>query len=248
MATVSVIMPAYNAQSTIAESIESVLLQSFQDFELLICDDSSSDGTLAIIKHYANVDERVKLVNNAYKKGAAGARNSCIEISKSRFIAFLDSDDLWDSTKLYEQVNFMIKHDLSMSHGEYVMFNRNGNIKKVYPKRTIGYSDIIKKCDIGCLTVMLDCSKIESVLFPDSPKEDYALWVVLMKAGYISKAYPGCHARYRKQEKSISSSKFKEISKQYFVLKNFSGLRTISRFYCIFTYAFNGLLKHFFRR
>ncbi|MCL4127089.1 UNVERIFIED_CONTAM: hypothetical protein GTU68_017512 [Idotea baltica] len=238
-------MPAYNSEKTISDSILSVINQEYSNFELLICDDGSTDKTIDIIMKYVENDSRVRLISNKYKKGAAGARNSCINGSNARFISFLDSDDLWDKEKLYVQVNYMLEFNLAMSHGEYLMFDENQNVKKIIPNSIVDYSNILKKCDIGCLTVMLDRLKIGSIQFPDMPKEDYALWVMVMKNSIISSSYPGCYAWYRKQKKSISSSKFKEISKQWYVLKKIANVGYFYRVKYIFTYIFNGVFKHF---
>lgn len=238
-------MPAYNAEKTIRDSIESVIKQSFLDFELLICDDGSSDLTRKIIKEFSDIDSRVKIIDNVFNKGAAGARNSCLKYSKSRFVAFLDSDDLWGRDKLKVQLKFMLDNDVSISHGEYIMFNDGSDIKKIKPPSIISYQNILKRCEIGCLTVMIDTSKVEEFYFPFLPKEDYALWVSLLKKGHVSCLYPECLARYRKQEKSLSSSKFREISKQWIVLEEITSEPFFKRFFYILTYAFNGVRKHF---
>lgn len=238
-------MPAYNAQNTIASSIKSVISQSLTDFELLICDDGSTDGTLDIIKTAMIGDSRIKLINNEFHRGAAGARNSCIKKSCGRFIAFLDSDDLWEPSKLSTQVSYMLSNDLAMTHGSYIMFNDVGFVKEIHPPELISFFDIIKRCEVGCLTVMLDMTKIEEAYFPYSPKEDYALWIKIMKGGLSSYKFPGLYAKYRKQSKSLSSSKLKEISKQWYVLTNIAGLGFFRRLSCISIYVVNGFLKHY---
>lgn len=238
-------MPAFNAEKTIVESIESVIEQKFTNFELLICDDNSTDLTRSIISNYVKKDSRIKLVKNVYKKGAVGARNSCLSVSKSRFICFLDSDDLWEKDKLYLQIEYMIKNNLEMSHGAYVMFDESGDLKKISPPHKISYNNILKRCEIGCLTVMIDTNKINNIFLPDSPKEDYALWVQIMKSGYSSYLTPSCSARYRKQNNSLSSSKLKEISKQWYVLKHIAHESFFKRIFYIVTYILNGFIKHF---
>lgn len=239
-------MPAFNSENTIKYSIESVFSQTFTNFELIICDDGSEDNTIDIIEYYKNKDNRIRLIKNNFAKGAAGARNSCILASNSRYICFLDSDDLWAPEKLEKQINFMKKHRIAMSHSDYVMFDAKNNRKIIQTPQIINFSKIIKKCDIGCLTVMLDRKLIPyDILFPYSPKEDYALWVYLMKQGIKSHNFGECNSFYRKQEQSLSSSKFKEIKKQWFVLKNIAQLNLINRIKCISIYSINGFIKHF---
>lgn len=246
MPSISIIMPAFNSKNTIKYSIESVLSQTFIDFELIICDDGSKDNTIDIIKYYQNEDNRIRLIKNKFTKGAAGARNSCIQASTSRYICFLDSDDLWAPEKLEKQINFMKKHKIAMTHSDYVMFDTKNNKKTIICPQAIGFSNIIKKCDIGCLTVMLDKKLIPyDISFPYTPKEDYALWVYLMKNGIKSYNFGKCSSFYRKQEQSLSSSKFKEIKKQWFVLKHIAQLNFINRVKCISLYSINGFKKHF---
>ncbi|WP_223672803.1 glycosyltransferase family 2 protein [Proteus terrae] len=122
-------MPAFNSDSVITQSIESVLNQTHANFELIICDDLSTDNTKEIIKKYVEKDSRIKLIGNANKKGAAGARNSCIQASTSRYICFLDSDDLWAPEKLEKQIDFMREHNIAMSHSDYIMFDTGKNKK-----------------------------------------------------------------------------------------------------------------------
>lgn len=245
MPLISIVMPVYNAQNTILSSIESVLKQTFTDFELLICDDGSTDGTIDIIHTAISTDSRIQFIINDFHRGAAGARNSCIKKARGRFIAFLDSDDLWEPSKLSTQVSYMLSNDLAMTHGSYIMFNDAGFIKEIHAPDSISFLDIIKRCEVGCLTVMLDTTKINDVYFPCSPKEDYALWIKIMKGGLSSYKYPGLHAKYRKQSKSLSSSKLKEISKQWTVLTGMAGLGFFSRLTCIFIYAVYGFIKHY---
>lgn len=246
MYKISIVMPAFNSDSVIKESIESVLNQTHANFELIICDDLSTDNTKEIIKKYVEKDSRIKLINNINRKGAAGARNSCIQASISRYICFLDSDDLWAPEKLEKQIKFMKEHKIAMSHSNYIMFDTQHNKKIIQSPKVISFSNIIKKCDIGCLTVMLDKKLIPyDILFPYTPKEDYALWVYLMKNGIKSYNFGECSSFYRKQEQSLSSSKFKEIKKQWFVLKHIAQLNFINRLKCICFYSINGFIKHF---
>ena len=101
---VSILMPCFNSQNFIGQSIESVLNQTYQSWELLICDDGSDDGSKYLIQAYEQKDSRIKLVNNKFSKGAPGARNSCLDVAKGQFIAFLDADDLWLPSKLSLQM------------------------------------------------------------------------------------------------------------------------------------------------
>ncbi len=248
MPIVSVIMPAFNAEKTIAESIESVLRQTMDDWELIICDDGSHDKTMPMVEKYAEADGRIRLLANQYKKGAAGARNSAIDSSKGRYIAFLDSDDLWHEQKLEKQLAFMKENGVAFSYTDYRMFiEHQSNGKDLLTADRYDFNDIVKYCNIGCLTVMLDKAFWkEAIRFPFCKKEDYALWMILLKNRKIQAARcPGILSYYRKQANSISSSKQRELIRQYNVLRQFSGMSLLRIAYSLVFYSVNGFVKHF---
>lgn len=248
MPVVSVIMPAFNAEKTIAASIESVLRQTMGDWELIVCDDKSTDNTVAIVEKYTATDTRIRLVDNQYEKSAAGARNSAIDRSTGRYIAFLDSDDLWHDQKLEKQLAFMKKHDVAFCYTDYRMFtDEPSSGKDLLVADNYSFGDIVKYCNIGCLTVMLDRAHWkERIRFPFCKKEDYALWVILLKEGNtLAKRCPGVLSHYRKQTHSISASKHKELLRQYRVLRQFSGMSLPRIAYSLIFYSINGFVKHF---
>lgn len=239
---VSIIMPAFNAGNTIRESIDSVLQQSYDKYELIIIDDSSNDETRLIIDSYN--DARVKVIDNIYSRGARGARQSGIDIALGQYIAFLDSDDLWKKNKLEVHLNFMKTNQCEFTYSNYTMFSEN-NKKEFIAQEKIGFFDIIKTCSIGCLTVVIDRSIISDIKIPDIYKEDYALWVLLLKDFDIF-AYNVNYnlASYRIQKNSLSSNKLKEIKRQYLVLREVAQLSIISSLYCLIPYILNGIRKH----
>ncbi|MEI7230352.1 glycosyltransferase family A protein [Pectobacterium carotovorum] len=243
---VSIIMPAYNAERYICDAIDSVMQQSYSNFELIVCDDGSTDNTALLVKSYTEKDSRITLIVNQCGKGAAGSRNSAIKKSSGEFLAFLDSDDMWHKDKLKEHINFMITNDLSISHTNYFMFDSYGKKKLIKSRNKVGFDEIIQTCDLGCLTVMINKKKISNVFFPLSPKEDYALWLTLMKNGEISYLLDKELSYYRKIKGSSSYNKIKELKKQYFVLRNFGALSFIQALYQIVKYIFHGVKKHYF--
>ncbi len=242
---VSIIMPSYNSALTISESIDSILIQSYENWELLIIDDHSSDTSIEVINCYIK-DPRIKLLKNHFLKGAAGARRTGIELSNGRYIAFLDSDDVWHSTKLEMQIEFMMKNNFAFTYTNYSTFKRDiiQVNKKVKSPKFINYNTLIKCCNIGCLTVVLDKNKFENFEYGHHPKEDYAFWLKLLKqieCGYnlnIDLAY------YRISDNSLSSKKFNELFKQWHVIRHVEQNSLIKSIYCILHYSFNGLIKH----
>jgi len=238
---ISIVMPAFNAEKTIMDSIQSVIEQSYTHWELLICDDSSTDNTKSIVNSFK--DSRIKLIENSFSKGAAGARNSCLEKTAGRFVSFLDSDDLWHKNKLKRQLSFMIARECYFSFCNYNVLV-DGRVKGCFlAPAKISYNDLLKTCSIGCLTVMLDKKFFQEVLFPYTAKEDYYLWLKLLQNKKVC-AYNVNEvlATYRISEKSISANKFKEIFRQWKVLSRFEA-SYFKRVYYLCCYIVNGLMK-----
>lgn len=176
---VSIIMPSYNTASFIAESIQSVLAQSYKDWELLIVDDCSSDNTDQVVKPYLS-DERIIFLKNEKNSGAAVSRNTALREAKGKWIAFLDSDDLWMPDKLKKQVSFMETNGYHFSYTNYAEIDtedhRNG-ITVTGPKR-ITKTGFFNYCWPGCLTVMYDREAVGLIQIADIKKNnDYAMWL-----------------------------------------------------------------------
>lgn len=242
-------MPCYNSESYLKYSIGSVLGQSFSDFSLIIIDDGSSDGTLNILNQYLKVDDRVQVFNNEYEKGSAGARNTGLsKVNCSDYIAFIDSDDIWDESKLEKQIKFMSDNDLYFCYTPYSVIDDYGSkIGVFYTKRFFSRKRLLFTCDIGCSTVMISNKIPCSIRFPIINKEDYALWLNISKnineekIGVLFEAL----TLYRKSSCSVSSNKWKEIYRQNEILKSYTDLNLSGRLLSLFLYAIFGLKKHF---
>lgn len=176
---VSIIMPSYNTASFIAESIQSVLAQSYKDWELIIVDDCSPDNTDEVVRTFL-IDERIKFFKNEKNSGAAVSRNRALREAKGKWIAFLDSDDLWMPDKLKKQVSFMKKNGYHFSYTNYAEIDtedkRNG-ITVTGPKK-ITKTGFFNYCWPGCLTVMYDAETVGLIQIADIKKNnDYAMWL-----------------------------------------------------------------------
>lgn len=202
---VSVITPSFNTSEYIGKTIESVQNQTYQNWELIIVDDCSSDATDFIVEPYLN-DHRIKYLKNEKNLGAALSRNRALREAKGKWIAFLDSDDLWSQEKLERQILFMKENNYFFSYTEYEEIDENGialGVKVSGPKH-ISNAGMNAYCWPGCLTVMFDAEKIGLIQIKDIKKNnDYAVWLKVCK---MSK----CHllkevlAKYRKRSNSIS--------------------------------------------
>lgn len=217
MPLVSVVMPVYNSAATLGAAIRSVLAQTHTDLELLATDDASTDESMDMLKDFARQDERV-LPEAAPKGGAARARNRAIERARGDYIAFLDSDDMWLPTKAEQQLEFAARVDAPLTFtsyykmdaeydGEAVDFTSNGRV--VWARDQVDYRAMLTQDHIGALTAMYDRNALGSRLMPDMPKrQDYALWLSIMRDGAVARGLREPLAVYRSQRAgSLSSNK-----------------------------------------
>lgn len=243
---VSVIMPSFNSSRTIRDSINSVLNQKHKNLELIIIDDCSKDNSLEVIKSFA--DERIILLSTPKNSGAAVSRNLGILQASGRYIAFLDSDDLWDEEKLTKQIEFMEKNNCPFSYTNYKVFNEKTNsiICDFKSKDTATYKSLLWNSYIGCLTVCYDTFTLGKVYMPENAikKEDYACWLSILKKGFIGKNVGESLATYRISGSSVSSSKAKMAKYQWFLFRKVEKINPFKSFFLMISYTINGLKKY----
>lgn len=235
-ALVSIITPVFNSEKYISDTIESVLLQTYMQWEHILVDDCSSDTSEAIIKSYQARDPRIKYHSLKINSGAGIARNKGIELAKGNYIAFLDSDDLWYPEKLEKQLHFMQKNGYHFTFTDYDMINENGQklSKIVKAKPVLTYKKALFKNPIGCLSVMYDVDFFEKKYMPVIRKrQDYGLWLELLKKtnGY---GLNECLASYRMGNESISANKLALIKYEWKLYREVEGLSWVkSLFYLV---------------
>ncbi|GIN96857.1 glycosyl transferase [Siminovitchia terrae] len=245
---VSIIMPAYNAEKYIAYSIESIIAQDYPNWELLVVDDCSNDGTRKILEKYSNLDNRIKLISLDNNCGVAKARNIAINNSNGKYIAFLDSDDIWHPDKLTEQISFMSKNNYPFSFTSYELIDAEGQeTKKIInapPK--VDYQGLLKGNIIGCLTVVIDKGHYQNISMPVIKHEDYATWLQLLKGGSTAYGMSKVLAQYRKTNTSVSSNKVKSVLWTWNIYRSYLQLGLFKSVFCITSYAVNAFKKHYF--
>ena len=179
---VSVIMPSYNTSQYIAQSIQSVIDQTYKNWELIIVDDCSTDNTDEIIMSFD--DDRIRYFKNESNSGAAISRNRALQEAKGKWVAFLDSDDLWLPQKLEKQIDFMEKNEYKFTYTAYKEMTEKGIPNGVFvtgPKR-INKRKMFNYCWLGCLTVMYDANCVGNIQIADLKKNnDYAMWLKCIK-------------------------------------------------------------------
>lgn len=240
-------MPSYNSEDFIAESIDSVLNQTYCNWELLITDDGSNDSTVNIIKSYQLRDKRIKLFISETNGGAAEARNNSIENSNGRFIAFLDSDDLWERSKLELQVSFMVKNNIAFSYTNFVGFSDSAKDKLFSCPDQVSYSELLCGNSIGCLTAVYDKEIVGKRLMPLIRKrQDMGLWLSILKDGFIAHRVGSQPlARYR-MDSGMTKNKMKVIKYQWRLYREILKLPYFMSCKLFFKYAIHSILKHKF--
>lgn len=216
---VSIIMPSYNTGRFIKETIESVLAQSYPAWELIIVDDCSTDNTDDVVSQYLT-DERIRYIKNEINSGAAVSRNRALREAKGKWIAFLDSDDLWEADKLQKQILFMKDNGYHFSYTNYVEIDEKSKLngKSVTGPKCISKHGMYNYCWMGCLTVMYDADAVGLIQIADIKKNnDYAMWLKVCKKA-------NCYllddnlARYRKRSGSISNHGYMKLIKWHYKL------------------------------
>lgn len=228
MSIISIIMPAYNASSFISESIDSVLNQSYGNWELIIVNDNSSDTTVDVVTPYL-ADERIKLINNTANLGGAGSRNVAIKESKGRYIAFLDSDDLWHKNKLSSHIEFMKDNEVGFTYSNYQQFYNDKNNALIMAPIKVNYKQMLKSNFIGCLTVVYDTSLFGKFYFPETKKRhDFALWLNMLKKFDFAYNVGEVLANYRVHNASLSSNKKDAFQSYFYILHTLQELNYLS--------------------
>lgn len=242
---VSIIVPMYNAEKFIGKTIESVLSQTYENWEMLIMNDVSTDNSLAVASEFVKKDKRIKIVNTEKNVGVVKGRNFLIELASGKYIAFLDSDDYWHSEKLEKQINFMKEKNASISCTEYTRVRENGEkINEVVIKSEISYTDMLKNNYLGCLTVMYDVEKIGKRYFKELDKnEDYVLWLEIVKDVKTIYGLKENLAYYRVLDNSRSSNKAKTAKVRWEIYRKIEKLPLLKSIYYFIHYAVRAVLK-----
>ncbi len=243
---ISIIVPMYNAEKFIGKTIESVLAQTYQNWEMLIMNDVSTDNSLAIVSVYAKKDERIKIVNTEKNVGVVKGRNFLIDLASGKYIAFLDADDYWHNEKLEKQIKFMKEKNASISCTEYTRVKENEEkINDVIIKEEISYNDMLKNNYLGCLTVIYDAEKIGKRYFKELEKnEDYVLWLEIVKDVNTIYGLKENLAYYRVLDNSRSSNKVKTAKVRWEIYRKIEKLSLLKSIYYFLHYAIRAVLKN----
>ena len=243
---VTVITANYNANEFIVQTIESVLSQEYQNWEMIIIDDLSTDDSIKTIKSYQKKDSRIKLIELKENGGPAIARNIGIKQANGRYIAFLDSDDVWTNDKLRKQIGFMRDKDIPFSYASYDLIDEeNNNMGEFLVEGKVNYKGLLKTCDIGCLTAVYDTRQLGRIEMPIIlRRQDYGLWLKLLKKTDYAYAIEDKLGIYRLRKSSISSNKKRAAAYQWKIYRDIEQLNIFKSVYYFIHYAINGFKKY----
>ena len=243
---VSVLMPCYNMERFIADTIRAVIHQTFAQWELLIVDDASTDGTVALVQGFTENDDRIRFHVNTEHCGIAPTRNRCIQEAKGRFFAFLDADDIWHPEKLERQLHFMLERQIGFSYSAYDLVDESGKPlgKTIKTAGNLSYKDYLHNTIIGCSTVMIDTDRVGRVVVPDfRTSEDTATWLDILKKGFTAYAIEEPLTSYKIRQNSASSNKLKASADLWRVYRKHEKLPLHTAIYSFLCYVFHAIKK-----
>lgn len=242
---VSIIVPVYNASKFIENTIDTVMKQTYQDFELIFVDDLSTDDSVEKIKKYT--DKRIKIISLEKKGMAAGARNRGILEAQGEYICYLDADDLWDKNKLSKQVAFMKEHCCAFSFTGYEFASEFGipTGKKVFIPNKLNYKQALKNTTIFTTTVMFNMNYItkEEIFMPNVKSEDTASWWSILKRGYTAYGLNEILSFYRRSDHTLSSNKIEAIRRIWYLYRKHEKLNLLYSIICFICYAYHAVLR-----
>jgi teichuronic acid biosynthesis glycosyltransferase TuaG len=245
MPLVSIITPSWNVERFIGETIDSVRAQTIGDWELLIADDCSTDQTAAVVGRYAAADPRIKLIRQPRNGGPALARQAAIDNARGRFLAFLDSDDLWLPAKLERQIEFAMQNRAALSYTAFRRINESGTItgRLITVPRSLTYEQLLKNTSIATVTALVDRELVDNVSMKNEHYDDFCLWLSILKQGHAAHGLNEDLARYRVRGVSVSSRPFRSAGWVWHIYRKVEQLPVIKAAWCFAHWATRAWLK-----
>lgn len=244
---ISIVMPVYNAASYLEETIHTVQAQTCENWELIAVDDCSGDNSFAILAAMAAEDPRIRPVRQPQNGGAARARNTGIAHARGRYLAFLDSDDLWAADKLKKELAFLREKQAAFVFTAYEFGDSEGrgNGKIVHVPAQLTYREALSRTVIFTTTVMFDLNRIDRslVCMPEVKSEDTATWWKILRAGYTAWGLDENLAVYRRPAKSLSSNKLEAIRRIWNLYRRQEKLSVVRSAYHLFFWAYRAAAR-----
>jgi teichuronic acid biosynthesis glycosyltransferase TuaG len=245
MPLVSIITPSWNVERLIGETIASVQAQTFGDWELLIADDCSTDNTAAVIEGHSAKDPRVKLIRQPRNGGPALARQAAIEQAKGRFIAFLDSDDLWLPAKLERQLAFAREHRAALTFTAFRRINEDGSVtgRLIAVPASLTYDQLLRNTAIATLTALVDREIAGAIAMKNEGYDDFCLWLDVLRPGHVAHGLNEDLARYRVRGVSVSSRPMRSAGWVWHIYRGVERLSLAKSAWCFAHWSARAWLK-----
>jgi teichuronic acid biosynthesis glycosyltransferase TuaG len=243
---VSIVMPAYNAAAHVAMAVQSVAAQTLADWELWVVDDSSTDATAVVVERLAERDRRIRLLRQDRNGGPAVARQRGLDVARARYVAWLDSDDLWLPDKLAAQLDFMRETGAALTFTAYRRISEDGSRtgRLVDVPRTLSYRGLLKHTAIATSTVLLDRARTGPLTVPRTHYDDYALWLALLERGEVAHGLQRDLMRYRVVRGSLSRNKGRSAWWVWRTYRDVRGMGHVDSAWCFAHYAVRALAKY----
>jgi len=249
MAQISIVVPVYNAENYIEQTIAMVRNQTFHDWELILVEDCSKDHSAAVLRRVTEElqDDRICVIYKEQNEGAAKARNSGIDAATGKYLAFLDADDIWMENKLAEELEFLLEKKAAFVFTAYEFGDEQGigTGKVVKVPDTLTYKKALSRTVIFTSTTLFDLEVLgkELVKMPNVPSEDSATWWQILKKGYTAYGYPKVTTIYRRPPKSLSSNKGKAIQRIWYLYRHVEKLPLFTSAICFVGWAFRATMR-----
>lgn len=245
MPLVSIITPSWNVAPLIGETIASVQAQTMTDWELLIADDCSTDRTAEIVQSHASQDARINLFRQPRNGGPALARQAAIERAQGRFIAFLDSDDLWLPSKLERQIAFAREKRAALSYTAFRRIDETGSVtgRLIEVPASLTYQQLLKNTSIATLTALVDREVTGDIAVKNEPYDDFCLWLSILRPGHVAHGLNEDLARYRVRGTSVSSRPLRSAGWVWHIYRNVERLSPPRSAWCFAHWSARAWLK-----
>ncbi|TVP82129.1 glycosyltransferase family 2 protein [Thioalkalivibrio sp.] len=247
---VSVVTPSHNAAAALVQAVHAVVGQTLAPLEHVIIDDGSTDGTAELLQELCREIPHLQYIHQR-RRGAGMARNLGIEAARGRYIAFLDSDDLWLPRKLQSQVSFMEEQECVFSYGDYVVHDRDRDRfgRAFRTPRELTYEDLLRGCPIGCLTAAYNQEALGKSYMPRVARgQDWALWLALTRDGTRAMKYPGTEAVYQRGKGSLSANKLSKSLDMYQIYRQQERIGAARAIGYLASFSINSLRKRWVTR
>ena len=248
--SVDIVLPNYNSSSYIEETLNSIINQSFKNWKLIIVDDNSDEKTKQILKQY-ETNEKIKIIWLKKNKGAGFCRNFAIRNSKSEYVAFIDSDDIWDKEKLSKQLTFMIANKYYFTYTNYNSFkyeNKKINLKEIKPAKYFNFRKFIRDTSIATSSMIIKRSLIGNIKFTNTKIcEDYFFKCQILKKVQYAYCLSENLMKYRIRKGSLQSNKIRNLYWIWYINKNYNKMILLKNLWSIFCISINSIKKYGFK-